>query len=73
MNDQQEQHLKEIIEYFSHAMDKKYRKGQAKHGGDLWERDTLFDALEEAIDLCVYLITEIKKRETAKQALDEIS
>ncbi len=38
----------------------KYEIGQKEHGGNLWEKDTLFlvdQAIDEAIDQVVYLTT----------------
>ena len=40
------------------------RYGEALHAG--MERDTLLDAYEEALDLCVYLRCELEKRDTLK-------
>lgn len=60
MTSEQEEHLLDIKRSFALAVDKKYRKGQAEHGGDLVEasRTNLIDcAIDEAIDLYVYLTT----------------
>ena len=58
MKTQQEQHLKNIKEDFLREVDKKYRAGQKEHGGDLWLKKDLIDkALEEIIDLYVYMLT----------------
>ncbi len=60
MTREQEDHLESIKLYFVSASDKKYRAGQAEHGGNLFDMDTiqLLDcAIEEAIDQVVYLIT----------------
>lgn len=58
MTTQQEQHLANIKEDFLREVDKKYRAGQKEHGGDLWLKKDLIDkALEEIIDLYVYMIT----------------
>lgn len=57
MTQQQEQHLKDIKQFFADGVDKKYRKGQAEHGGNLWDRDCLSDISDEAIDLVTYVYT----------------
>lgn len=58
MTDEQEAHLARIKARFLRDVDAKYRKGQAEHGGDLLEKPRLIDmALEEVLDLAVYLYT----------------
>lgn len=58
MTPEQENHLQSIKDEFVSLVDAKYRKGQAEHGGDLMEKDGILDmAIEEAIDLVVYLLT----------------
>lgn len=57
---EQENHLAEIKNSFETLVDIKYRKGQEEHGGDLFKKgilDLVEDALNEAIDQFVYLIT----------------
>lgn len=66
MNDEQEAHLASIKAQFVRELDVKYRKGQQEHGGNLWLKPGLIDmALEEVLDLAVYLYT---LRETIKPA-----
>lgn len=58
MKQLQEQHLANIKEDFAREVDKKYRAGQEQHGGDLWaKKDLINKALEEIIDLYVYMST----------------
>lgn len=60
MTKAQEAHLARIKTYFEAAVDRKYRKGQAEHGGDLAIKKAieLTDlCIEEAIDQFVYLAT----------------
>lgn len=65
MTEEQEKHLQFIKDEFCEAVDKKYRAGQAEHGGDLWLKRGILDmALEECIDFWVYI-------RTLKQQLDE--
>ena len=58
MTAEQEAHLAEIKARFVRDLDAKYRKGQQEHGGNLWLKPGLVDmALEEVLDLAVYLYT----------------
>jgi hypothetical protein len=60
MTSEQEKHLKSIKSGFDSIVDGKYRRGQAEHGGDLWDMspmDLLNASLDEAIDQIVYLLT----------------
>lgn len=60
MTPAQEEHLARIKNAFDNLADAKYRKGQAEHGGDLFEKSALelIDmAIDEAIDQVVYLLT----------------
>lgn len=50
--------MESIIGKFSEQFRAKYRKGQAEHGGNLWEKPGLIDfAIEEAIDNVAYLFS----------------
>lgn len=69
MTDAQELHLAEIKTRFCTYVDQKYRKGQAEHGGNLWENSAeqiLNFAIEEAIDQVTYLLTLRDKMRTEK-------
>lgn len=60
LTEPQAHHVEEIGKEFCHAMADKYAKGQAEHGGNLWDLSLgkLVDcAIEEAIDQVVYLMT----------------
>lgn len=58
MNQQHEDHLKQIKDNFNILVDKKYRKGQEEHGGNLWDKMDLIDmAIDEALDQVTYLFT----------------
>lgn len=63
MNKKHEQHLAMIKREVIKDLDIKYREGNKKHGGNLWEKDCLAESMKEAIDQTVYIKTEIKKRE----------
>ena len=59
-----EQHLKLIKKQFSNIVDNKYRRGAREHKEVLWKKDDLLDeAILEAIDLIVYLLT-LKQKQT---------
>ena len=60
MTTQQEEHLEIIKIKFLNLVDTKYRKGQAEHGGNLFDSQPnylLDNAIDEAIDMVVYLLT----------------
>ena len=60
MTDEQEEHLEFIQDEFVDLVEDKYRKGQAEHGGNLFDMPTLDlvnNAIDEAIDQVVYLLT----------------
>lgn len=55
MSPEQEQHLQRVKDWICEKIDKKYRAGQAEHGGDLWKKEKVFDFLiDEVIDMVVY-------------------
>jgi hypothetical protein len=58
--DKHEDHLASIQDEAWELIDRKYRAGQAEHGGDLWKLpkgELLDSAIDEAIDQVVYLLT----------------
>ena len=60
MTEEQEEHLLQIKESFYHLADTKYRAGQAEHGGNLFDMsaiELLDNAIDEAVDQVVYLLT----------------
>lgn len=60
MTKEQEAHLLKIKQTFDKEVDKKYREGQKEHGGNLYEmlpEKLLDNAIDEALDLVVYLVT----------------
>lgn len=53
-------HVVGLSREFNAMMITKYTKGQAEHGGHLWEMDSqalLDEAINEAVDQVVYLLT----------------
>lgn len=70
MDEQHEAHLNRIVTRLSADIATKYRKGQAEHGGNLWQKGGMLDfAIEEVIDLAVYLYTLKEQCEEAEKAL----
>ena len=74
MSPAQEAHLQHVKDYVRERMDIKYRKGQEEHGSDgsnLWDVtdiELLDEAINEAIDQCVYLVT--LRQKLCKRAVD---
>ena len=65
MTPEQKQHVEKIVKKFSDDVYIKYEAGAKKHGGNLWEKDALYEAWWEAVDLVTYLGTELLKRESS--------
>ncbi len=66
MTEAQEAHLDGIKGRTSVALDRKYRKGQAEHGGNLWRKPGVFSMLDaEVIDFVVYA-------DTLRQQLEDV-
>ena len=58
MTEEQEQHLTELTDTFRQLFTEKYRKGQAEHKDNLWDRVPLVnDSIEEALDSFAYAVT----------------
>ena len=67
MTPEHEAHLARIKARLAADIDAKYRAGQDEHGGRLWEKPGMLQhAYAEALDLCVYLLTEMEQRETRR-------
>lgn len=61
-----EAHLMRILDKFSADARAKYEAGQREHGGELWEKPGMLEhAIEEAIDMVVYLYTLKEQKEKA--------
>jgi hypothetical protein len=51
-------HVDRILTQFNRDLKAKYEAGQEEHGGNIWEKPgMLAHAIEEVIDLVVYLYT----------------
>ena len=68
----QEDHLANIQQTIGVEIDRKYRIGQAEHGGDLWERVPLVDdMIEESIDQMTYALTLKSQLGRVKKLLED--
>lgn len=64
MNSQQSEHLNNIVNRVIVDIQTKYVKGQNEHGGNLWDRDVIIDAIQESIDQLTYVYTiDFKRRQ----------
>lgn len=75
MTHEQESHLDRIKTQALAMIDSKYRRGQAEHGGNIWDqnKNLLDNAIEEAIDMVVYLLSEKEKRNTWDARVEAIN
>ena len=71
MTPEQHAHLAEIQEDFIKASNAKYRRGQAEHGGNLWERPVVTDLGDEIIDLVIYYHTVRNRINSIPRLVDE--
>ncbi len=64
MDDEHEAHLQRILDRLDADLAAKYEAGQREHGGNLWEKPGMLEhAIEEVLDLAVYLYTLLEQRE----------
>ena len=62
-----EAHLASLISRISKDLDAKYRAGQIEHGGRIWEKPGMLEhAIEEVLDLAVYLYTLRDQRDSKR-------
>jgi hypothetical protein len=69
MTPEQEKHLEFVIQEAVKLLDSKYRLGQARHGGNLFDKtpeELVDEAIYEAIDQMVYLLTLRQKLSTGR-------
>lgn len=60
LTEKQLEHIEEILGWFNSTMPPKYTKGATEHGGDIRDLTPIVlveNALEEALDNIVYLLT----------------
>jgi len=71
MTDEHEEHLAKIKKQIVQLIDSKYRKGQIEHGGNLYHKPGIVDfAIEEIVDLVVYILTLKQQLEGEYEAID---
>ncbi len=64
----QKDHLKRVESQFLDLVRNKYVAGKIEHGGNLWEKDGIIDkAIEEVVDLVVYLLTLKEQMENTRK------
>ncbi len=64
MTAEQDAHLARILARLTGDVRAKYEAGQSHHGGNLWEKPGMLEAaLEEVLDLAVYLYTALEQRD----------
>jgi hypothetical protein len=57
-DEEHQKHLDKILSSFNNMATIKYKAGQTEHGGRLWTKSGMLDqALDEIIDLYIYMIT----------------
>lgn len=69
MTDEQQEHLLRVLAESKRLISRKYRKGVAEHGGFLMDSSTeelLDNAIDEAVDQLVYLLSLKEKLEGDK-------
>lgn len=58
---EQREHAIRLADEFSNRMLAKYKRGQEEHGGNLWEKFSILElidqALDETVDQAIYLLT----------------
>lgn len=57
MTPRSRRNLGRILREVPKRIEQKYRKGSMEHGDDLFEIDLVDEAIDEAIDLIIYLYT----------------
>jgi len=57
MSEEEERHLDGLKNRVTQLLDAKYRKGQAEHGGKLWEKRVFPELRDEMVDFISYVLT----------------
>ena len=64
MEPEHQAHVERILNAVNAELRTKYARGQEEHGGRMWEKSGMLEhAIEEAIDLVVYLYTLREQRD----------
>ena len=72
VTDAQAEHIVSIASQFGAEMTRKYADGVHVHGGNLWERSEeylLTEAIKEALDQVVYLLT-LRQKMAERKSLE---
>lgn len=69
MTPRQRQHLDRLMGTFKNLASTKYERGTVEHGGDLEDKPVLEMAIEEALDLPIYLLTLSDQHAAARNKL----
>jgi hypothetical protein len=72
MTIEQEAHLKEIQDRIALRINSKYRRGQAEHGGNLWDRPAFPDMADEVTDFNTYFVTLERQLHQMHEAVQKI-
>lgn len=68
MTPEREQHLHDLKNLFLERADAKYRKGAEEHNESLLTKDDLlYEALDEAINLFIYIASELQRRRSVPE------
>ncbi len=66
-----EAHLMRVLTHLVRDVDQKYRAGQLEHDGRLWEKPRMLEhAIEEVLDLAVYLYTLKEQRDGCSETMN---
>lgn len=66
MTEEQHQHVHQLVYLLQTLLEPKYEIGAKQHGGNIWQmtdEELEHEELNEIIDLCVYRLTRILKRQ----------
>lgn len=67
-------HLQRVLKQFNAGARAKYENGQREHGGNLWQKPGMLEqAIDEAIDLVIYLLTLREQCSGARSATKKTS
>lgn len=72
LDKEHQEHLDSILTQFTQLCAAKYIKGNTEHGGFLPDKDGLLDmAIDEVVDLAVYLLTLKQQLKELVRKIDE--
>ena len=72
MNGPRQAHLVRLLEESEKRIREKYFAGQREHGGNLWQKEGILEmAIDEAVDMLVYLLTLKEQMDTTSSSPSE--